>query len=111
MTDRARRWFLGTMTALAVAGAVGAAPAAWAAGPLQVVTTTGMIADVVRRVGGDVGQFPRVVDQIVEFVEIAHWVVDVLPLLGAYHFAPSFGFAPAQGSHQPGATVGLGQLG
>lgn len=53
MTDRARRWFLGTMTALAVAGAVGAAPAAWAAGPLQVVATTGMIADVVRRVGGE----------------------------------------------------------
>jgi len=53
MTDRARRWFLGTMTALAVAGAVGAGPPAWAAGPLQVVTTTGMIADVVRRVGGE----------------------------------------------------------
>lgn len=51
MLDRTRRWILAG--AGAVIAILGTMPAAWAAEPLKVVATTGMIADVVRRVGGD----------------------------------------------------------
>lgn len=58
MMTRSRRWVIGVaaaaMAAAAVAAAAGpGATAAQAAEPLKVVATTGMIADAVRRVGGE----------------------------------------------------------
>lgn len=50
MTTTSRRQFLGWSIA---AGAALTAPSAMAAAPAQIITTTGMIADLVRNVGGD----------------------------------------------------------
>lgn len=54
MLPRTRRWLIGAAAAVAAAAGI-AAPAArsLAAEPLKVVATTGMIADVVREIGGE----------------------------------------------------------
>ncbi len=54
MLPRTRRWLIGAVaTVAAAAGLAGAPVPVPAAEPLKVVATTGMIADVVRRVGGE----------------------------------------------------------
>lgn len=54
MLPRTRRWLIGAVaTVAAAAGLVGSPVPVPAAEPLKVVATTGMIADVVRRVGGE----------------------------------------------------------
>ena len=56
-----------------------------------------------------IDQLAGVGDEVVEFVAVSHGVVDVFPLAGADHLAPTGCLAPLQGVNQGfcGPRVGV----
>ena len=54
-----------------------------------------------------IDQLAWVGDEVVEFVAVSHGIVDVLPLAGADHLAPTGCLAPLQGVNQGLAAPGL----